>query len=153
MATSYQGSALSENVGLKIAGTMCLVFTVPMIAVTMILEALGLGEYVTPIMLPIIVGIGVTFAIIGVVFAFAARTATRRAVQFDRAAQLGYEAQMFSAGDYIRTYQPGATFTIPVYCPHCQAGLELDKVHWSGPQTLVCQHCLSAVDVTISEDF
>ena len=132
---------------------MCLMFSVPMIAVTMILEALGLGEYVTPIMLPIIIGITITFVIIGVVFAFASRAATRSGVQFDRVAQLGYEAQMFGAGDYVRTYQPGATFTIPVYCPHCQSSLELDKVHWSGPQTLVCQTCLSAVDVTISEDF
>ncbi|MFX1265982.1 MAG: hypothetical protein ACFFH0_11420 [Promethearchaeota archaeon] len=144
---------MSETVGPKIAGIMCLTFAVPMIAVMMILEALGLGEFVTPIMMPIIIGITVTFIMIGVVFAFASRTATRRGIQFDRAAQLEYEAQMFGAGDYIRTYQPGATFTIPVYCPHCQSSLRLDKVHWSGPQTLVCQECFSAVELTISEDF
>ncbi|MHA2380443.1 MAG: hypothetical protein ACXADS_14305, partial [Candidatus Thorarchaeota archaeon] len=123
------------------------------IAVTMILEALGIVEYVTPVMVPIIIVLGATFCIIGFVFAFASRVETRRGVEFDRTARSGYEAQMFAAGDYIKTYQPGATFVIPVYCPHCQSGLELDKVDWSGPETLVCQDCLSAVDVIISEDF
>ncbi len=144
---------MSQSVGAKIAGIMCLVFAVPMVAVTIILQAFGLGEYVTPIMVPIIIGLTVTFCIIGTVFVFASRVETRRGVQFDRVAQLGYESQMFEAEGYLRTYQPGATFTIPVYCPHCQSSLELDKVHWSGPQTLVCQSCLSAVEVTISEDF
>jgi hypothetical protein len=144
---------LSENVGVKIAAIMCLTFFVPMVAAMMILEALGLGEYVAPIMGPIFIGITATFVIIGVVFALVSRVAVRRAGQFDRIAQLGYEAQMSEAEGYIRTYQPGATYSVPVYCPHCQSSLELDKVHWSGPQTLVCQTCLSAVDVTISEDF
>ncbi|MHA2379625.1 MAG: hypothetical protein ACXADS_10120, partial [Candidatus Thorarchaeota archaeon] len=75
---------MSQNVGLKLAGIMCLMFSIPMIAVTMILEALGIGEYVTPVMVPIIIGLGATFCIIGVVFAFASRVETRRGVEFDR---------------------------------------------------------------------
>ncbi|MFQ5834074.1 MAG: hypothetical protein ACE5H4_15325 [Candidatus Thorarchaeota archaeon] len=143
---------MSQNVGLKIAGIMCLVFAFPIILVVIFLQALGIGEYVFPILVPIIIGLGATFCLIGLVFAFAARAERQKGVDLDRAVRAGYEAQMFAAGDYTRVYRPGATFSIPVYCPHCQSGIELDRVHWSGPQTLVCQECLNSVDVTLSEE-
>ncbi len=144
---------LSQNVGLKIAGIMCLVFAFPMVLVLIFLQALGIGEYVFPILVPIIIGLVATFCLIGLVFAFVGRAEIRRGVDLDRAVRAGYEAQMFTAGDYTRAYGPGATFSIPVYCPHCQSRIELDRVHWIGPQTLVCQECRNSVDVDISEEF
>lgn len=138
--------------GCKISGVIGLSFCLPMIFVLALFQFLGIGEFVFPILIPIFIGTGAIFLIVFGIIMYAVRSATRRTMQLDQAVTRSYEVGMISGSDYMDQYPPGAKYEIPVYCPHCQRSIELDRVEWSGTNSLVCPSCNSHVRVEISED-
>jgi hypothetical protein len=47
----------------------------------------------------------------------------------------------------------GSVYVVPVYCPHCSNKLELDRVEWVGSSDLTCPSCLNAVQAGVRENF
>ncbi|MHA2068068.1 MAG: hypothetical protein ACXABY_27220, partial [Candidatus Thorarchaeota archaeon] len=80
------------------------------------------------------------------------RSATRRTMQVGQAYTRSYEASLVAGGVYMAEYPPGASYEIPVYCPYCQDSIELDKVQWTGPSSLVCSNCQNQIRVEVSEE-
>ena len=109
-------------------------------------EALGIGEYVWPILWPILGG---TFGImlIVMVIAGAACRVGQGASNNDVMTRHTYAQPTYRTGDYSE----GSLYTVPVYCPHCKHKLELNQVEWVGSSELTCPNCFRVVEAGIRE--
>jgi hypothetical protein len=137
--------------GTQLGGILGLTFCLPMIFVLVLLQFLGVAEYVYPIIIPIFSGIGVVFIFVFGIIMYAVRSVTRRTMQLDQSFIQSYDAGIAS-GDYMDQYPPGATYRIPVYCPYCQESVELESVDWIGSSSFVCSNCNSQIRVEVSEE-
>ena len=112
-----------------------------------IFESFGIGEYVWPILWPILIGIGgLMIVIFGVSFALCNvnQTTTSDNEMFRRT----YVQPMYRTGDYA----DGSVYTVPVYCPHCKYKLEMNQVEWVGSSELTCPNCFRVIEVGIREN-
>lgn len=123
-----------------------------MLFVLILLDFLGIGEYVFPIVIPIFVGTGLLMFIIFGIVAIVVNLATRRASMMDQALTRSYDAKRVAGSDYLDEYPPGAFYRIPVYCPYCQEPIDLGDSQWLGSSRFICTNCRNEVRVEISED-
>lgn len=109
-------------------------------------ESLGIGEYVWPILLPILggtFGIMVCIMVVAVAACRINQSPTRDAGMVLHS----YTQPTYRTGDY----PDGAVYTVPVYCPHCKHNIELNQVEWVGSSELTCPNCFRVIQVGIRE--
>ncbi|TFG07296.1 hypothetical protein EU522_00850 [Candidatus Thorarchaeota archaeon] len=143
---------MSQKSGCYIGGILLLSLVAPMVVVVLLLDWLGVGEYVFPIMIPIFIGIGAFFLVLTGIIALAIRMSTSRRSELESSIARTYEAQLFADEEFTEPRSTGAAFVIPTYCSYCQAAIDLQRVTWSGPMALICPNCGNHMRVRISED-
>ncbi len=114
------------------------------------LEFVGLGEYTTPIFMPILF----TFLILSIPLGAAITLGQRRlssSLTRPPVYPFGTNPATSESIEDPGSLSRSALFTLPVRCPHCGKSIELDRVHWDGPMVLVCPECLGDVRVKVSE--
>jgi len=111
-------------------------------------EALGIGDVVWPILFPIL---STTFGImilVMVILGFACRVGNESTSDQQLSLQ-SYLEPTFPTYESIST---GAVYVIPVYCPHCQNKLELDRVEWIGSSEFSCPNCYRMIQTGVREN-
>ncbi len=109
-------------------------------------ESLGIGEYVWPIMFPILGGTFGIIVLIMVIVVVACQSSQRIPTDTEMV-QRTYLQPTYRTGDY----SDGAVYTVPVYCPHCRYNIELNQVEWVGSSELTCPNCFRIIQVGIRE--
>jgi hypothetical protein len=110
-------------------------------------ESFGIGEFVWPILWPILLGIfGMMVVIFGVTFALCRfePQVSSDSKRFQRT----YDQPMYRTGDYAE----GSVYTVPVYCPHCKYKLEMNNVEWVGSSEMTCPNCFRVIEAGIREN-
>ena len=122
-----------------------LIAVLPIGIIYIIFESLGIMEFVGPYFwypfLGTIIIVLVTGAIMtGVIF--------RSRKRFASLNESNYQS-------FIETpekqYSRSAYFAVPTRCPSCNEPIELDRVSWTGPQTLSCPNCFTSINVPVRE--
>jgi hypothetical protein len=109
-------------------------------------ESLGIGEFVWPILWPILGGTFGIMALVCIVSAVACN-ANQRVPSDTEMIQRTYAQPMYRTGDYAE----GSVYTVPVYCPHCKYKLEMNQVEWVGSSELTCPNCFRVIEAGIRE--
>ncbi len=109
-------------------------------------EALGIGEFVWPILWPILGGTFGIMVLVMVIAGVACRT-SQGTTRGQMMIQPTYIQPTYRTGDY----SDGAVYTVPVYCPHCKYNIELNQVEWVGSSELTCPNCLRVIQAGIRE--
>ena len=109
-------------------------------------ESLGIGEFVWPILFPILGGTFGIMIVIVVVVTVLCRAGQGQQSDFGTV-QRTYIQPTYRTGDY----SDGAVYTVPVYCPHCKYNIELNQVEWVGSSELTCPSCHRVIQAGIRE--
>jgi len=120
-------------------GTFLGVVVAAVVAV-ILLDTVGLLH--SEIMLVFPMALGFFGFVLIMIFGFA--LASRKQL-FEHAAPMEgayYDPRELSADTYYK---------IPVYCPHCKDRIDLMRIHWIDPMTLVCQNCMGKVTAKETE--
>ncbi|MGY5864522.1 MAG: hypothetical protein RTV41_07940 [Candidatus Thorarchaeota archaeon] len=136
--TRYILARVGLGIAIVIGGTFFVLY--------MMFESLGIGEYVWPILWPILGGTFGIMALVCIVSAVACNV--NQGVPSDKQMiRRTYAQPMYRTGDYAE----GSVYTVPVYCPHCKYKLEMDQVEWVGSSELTCPNCFRVVEAGIRE--
>ncbi len=130
---------MSNKLGFALFLVVFLAFSGPIIITMVALEFLGLGEYATPIFVPILLAMFILSMVVGAAISLAQRRTAVTPV-------LRGEDPLL-----VRSRNMSAAYTIPLQCPNCGKPIELDQVRWESPMVFVCAECLGPVRVKISE--
>ncbi len=140
---------MSSKIWPRVFILLILGLILPFLFIYFLFESLGISEHVWPILFPIL---ATTFGIIIVIFIFIAIAckAGSGITTLPSAIPHSYGQTTFPRHDIPST---GASYVIPLYCPHCKNQLELDKVEWIGSSELTCPRCYNVVQARVREDF
>ena len=118
-----------------------------MVLVIWIFEGLGISEFITPILMPSIIGVVVIVSAAGLAMVLISRRVQGQeySTSTNVTGSIGEQASDSSFGPPVR--RPKGVFVIPMYCPHCGAPVDLQKPDWVGPRTLTCPGCYREIEV------
>ncbi|MGY5876381.1 MAG: hypothetical protein RTU30_11600 [Candidatus Thorarchaeota archaeon] len=111
--------------------------------VMFIFEMVGIMEYAGPFLWPIFTGTIIMIIVMMLVISGVVFLAKR--------AQFTSEQPSVSYTPEVQ-YSRDAYFAVPTRCPSCQEAIELDRVSWTGPQTMSCSNCFGTIHIRIREN-
>jgi len=138
---------MSKPIGTCGCAAIGLGLLLPVVIAIVVLETLGVAEYALPIMLPIFFTMLVVLGLLGSTILYVSRISQKSQSLMTDGLITSADQQIADGSSSVYVRRQGGHFMIPMYCPHCGNGIDLQRVDWSSSRAFTCPTCYHEIDV------